>query len=80
MARLDPESVDLADLATVLQSKLGRVVDGDVVALTRMRDVVADHLECSALEAELLVDTMAGRGFVRRETGPTGAIGWVIGS
>ncbi|NOU29146.1 MAG: hypothetical protein HOO96_14685 [Polyangiaceae bacterium] len=78
MASLNPESVDLAALADVLRAKLGDRVVGDVVARTKMRDAIADHLRCSELEAELLTDTMVGRGFVTRHVATDGTVSWIL--
>ena len=80
MSRLDPESIDLAALAEVIRSKVGERVAGDVVARTRMRDAIVDHLSCSELEAELLTDTMVARAFVTRLVAADGSVSWVVGS
>ncbi|HRG95993.1 MAG TPA: hypothetical protein PLR99_07085 [Polyangiaceae bacterium] len=78
MTRLDPTSVDLAELAAALRAACGAVVAGAVVGRTRMRDAVGAHLACSQLEAEQLVDTLIGRGFVSRQ-GEGDRVEWVIG-
>jgi hypothetical protein len=75
--RLVAEEVDLAELARVLRAACGPSVVGAVVGRTLLRDEVARHLVCSQLEAETLVDTMVGRGFLVR-TDEDGQDGWVI--
>lgn len=75
-ARLDVESIDLAVLLEVLDRRCGPLVDGEVVGRTRLRDEAALYLGCSALEAERVIDTMVGRGFLRKETAPDGRVGW----
>lgn len=76
---LDPENIDLAELAAVLSAACGATISGEVIGRTRLRDVVVQHLDCSQLEAELIVDTMIGRGFVRRQELPGHVVQWVIG-
>lgn len=76
--RIDPESVDLAELARVVRARCGPALPGEVVGKTRIRDEVMAHLECSELEAELLVDTMVGRGFAKRSEQPDGLVVWEI--
>lgn len=77
-AGLDPESVDLLELVRCLKSRVGASVEGLVVGRTRLRDEIASHLGCSALEAELLLDTLVGRGFVREYHAPDGPVGWLL--
>jgi hypothetical protein len=65
MNPLDPESVDLADLAR----QLARVVppdarSGSLRGRTIFRDATVTLLHCSELEAEQLVDTLVARGFL----------------
>lgn len=74
--RFDPESVDLAALRGSLETACGAFVEGEVVERTRLRDEVARQLACSVLEAERIVDTMVGRGFLRRQTTSDGRTGW----
>ncbi|MFO0611881.1 MAG: hypothetical protein U0414_04785 [Polyangiaceae bacterium] len=75
-ARFDAESIDLEDLREMLDERCGPIVEGDIVGRTRLRDEVARHLACSVLEAERVVDTMVGRGFLRRAAVPDGRVGW----
>jgi hypothetical protein len=75
-SRFEPESVDLAALRSVLEETCGAFVDGDVVGRTRLRDAVSLHLVCSELDAERIVDTMVGRGFLWRLTTRDGRSGW----
>jgi predicted DNA-binding transcriptional regulator len=77
---LSPEVLDLACLADMLRETCGPTVIGAVVGRTRLRDEVVRHLGCSQLEGETLVDTMIGRGFVRREVARDGQIEWIIPS
>ncbi|HVU05513.1 MAG TPA: hypothetical protein VHE30_27385 [Polyangiaceae bacterium] len=63
---MDVERVDLAAVAAMLDRELeGRAPEGFVRGRTVLRDAVMAHFSCSALEAEELVDTMVGRGFLR---------------
>jgi hypothetical protein len=75
-ARFDVESVDMDVLRAMLERACGPFVEGEVVGRTTFRDEVTRHLGCSSLEAERIVDTMVGRGFLRRETVPDGRVGW----
>lgn len=72
MAHFDPESIDLAALAAHLRETLGSVTAGAIVGRTAFRDQIALHLVCSQLDAERLVDTMVGRGFLVQEVGVDG--------
>lgn len=80
MKHYDPESTDLAELTRRLRNTLGEAVPGAVVGKTRIRDRVAEALGCSMLQAEQLVDTMVGRGFLVKETGDDGLEYWSIRS
>lgn len=62
--RFDPEEIDLAAVARELRATLGAPIEGAIVGRTVVRDAVAQQLQCSLLEAEQLVDTMIGRGFL----------------
>jgi hypothetical protein len=80
----DVEEVDLASLAAALQGALGdSPLEGYVRGRTVLRDAVAEHLGCSEAEAERLVETMVGRGFLRFEGDPAsaeaGGARWTIG-
>lgn len=77
------EDVDLAAVAAVLQRVFeGAPPTGYVRGRTSIRDALAAHLRCSTAEAERLVDTMVGRGFLRFEGDPSKAGGpdapWTI--
>ena len=72
---LDVEQVDLAELRDLL-GRQDAGFAGALDGLSQMRDVVADHLGCSMLEAETLVDTLVARGFARFERDPEGREGW----
>jgi len=78
MTRLNPEEVDLAVVAIALHSACGPIVEGSIVGRTLLRDEVAKHLECSQLEAEQIVDTMIGRGFVSESRKDDGMPIWTI--
>lgn len=59
------EEVDLAVLADDLVGVLGgHMLEGFVRGRTVLRDVTIAVLACSELEAETLVETMIGRGFL----------------
>lgn len=74
--RFDPEAVDLVSVRAALEGSVGSFVEGEVVGRTQLRDEVARYLDCSALDAERIVDTMVGRGFLRKETLRDGRTGW----
>ncbi|MEO8906336.1 MAG: hypothetical protein ABI488_27235 [Polyangiaceae bacterium] len=77
---INPESIDLAELAAVLRACCGLELRGLLVGKTQIRDEVVRHLSCSELEAETLVDTMVGRGFVVRHDGTDGTSWRITGS
>jgi len=74
--KFNPETVDLAALRALLEERCGPFVEGEVVGRTRLRDAVVGHLACSLLDAERLVDTMIGLGFLRKQTSADGRTGW----
>lgn len=76
--RLDPESIDLAELVRVVRGLCGSALPGEIVGKTRMRDALVTHLHCSELEAEQLVDTMIGRGFAKRRERFDGRVVWEV--
>lgn len=78
MKNFDAKQIDLAELAQRLSAECGPFVAGLVVGRTRLRDSVANRLSCSTLEAERLVDTMVGRGFLRQVEAADGPVGWEI--
>jgi hypothetical protein len=80
----DVEQVDLAALATELRRTFqGSAVAGYVRGRTALRDAVVAQLACSEVEAEQLVETMIGRGFLRFSGDPAdvtaGDALWIIG-
>lgn len=75
---LQLENVDLAEIAGVIRARCGASVEGEVVGRTKMRDEICRHLGCSLLEAEQMVDTLIGRGFVRRCARPDARVEWVV--
>lgn len=76
------EQLDLAAVAEMLDHALaGGVAEGYVRGRTILRDALVGHFRCSQLEAEELVDTMIGRGFVTFSgdaTMASGAGAWSI--
>lgn len=65
MATLDVEAIDLSAVAGTLRMRLSEAIPDALEGRTLMRDVVAEHLGASLLEAEEIVDTLVARGFVR---------------
>ena len=66
-----PEETDLAQVASDLSGIFaGNPPAGYLLGRTALRDAVAAQLACSQLEAELIVDTMISRGFLRYEGAP----------
>lgn len=80
MTTLDPEEVDLAELSRRLATDLGSeaVPGGYLQGKTGVRNLVLDHLHCSELEAEQVVDTMVARGFMRFHTAAEWEGGWLL--
>ena len=78
--RFSPEAIDLESVRRILEQSCGSFVEGEVVGRTRLRDEVARHTGCSALEAERIIDTMVGRRFLRKERTPEGRTGWSTGA
>jgi hypothetical protein len=76
MSTLNVENVDLGTLVELVKARVGSTVLGAVVGRTQIRDVVAEHLGCSLLEAEQLVDTMVGRGLARLDREDDGREVW----
>lgn len=80
MEHFDPESIDLEELTRDLRERCGHCIEDVVVGRTLLRDQVASSLQCSMLEAEQLVDTLIGRGFIRQGELSDGREGLVIDS
>jgi hypothetical protein len=76
MTTLDVEQVDLAALVEAIRRCFDSDLAGTLLGRTLMRDVVAAHLGCSALEAEQLVDTMIAQGLARLERDDEGRDVW----
>ncbi|MDB4935508.1 MAG: hypothetical protein JWP87_2480 [Labilithrix sp.] len=74
---LDVEQVDLAELCSVLRGHESEL-QGELEGRAVMRDIVAERLGCSMLEAENLVDTLVLRGYARLEHDPERGEGWVL--
>ncbi len=65
---MDLEAVNLAEVTGLLRRQFASApAEGFVNGRTLIRDVVGEHLGCSDAEAEVLVDIMVGRGFLRFE-------------
>jgi hypothetical protein len=63
-----PEAIDLAGVARELGVVFaGKPPVGYLLGRTALRDAVARFLVCSQLQAEQIVDTMIGRGFLKYE-------------
>jgi hypothetical protein len=77
MSTLDVEGVDLAELARVATSRALGLLEGAVTGRSLLRDVVVEHLECSMLEAETLVDTLIARGYFTLTRDDEGREIWV---
>lgn len=78
MERFSPQAVDLAAVARMLVDTCGPTVAGAVIGRTRFRDEVVCFLGCSQLEAEQVVDTMVGRGFLRKRESPGTVVFWEV--
>lgn len=76
--KLDVEAVDLAKLAQVVRRRCEGPLIGSITGRSIVRDIVADHLDCSMLEAEEIVDTMVARGFARLERDSEGRDVWRV--
>lgn len=58
-----PDPADLASITRRLNHRLNRDLPGTFLkGKTTMRDEVMDMLDCSALKAERIVDTLVARG------------------
>lgn len=69
------EEMDLAGIASDLRRSFGdRPPTGYLPGKTAFRDAIMNKRDCSALEAEQIVDTMVARGFLRYQGSPSGAI------
>ena len=70
-----PEQVDLAELAQNLKRRYGAATpQGYVLGQSMFRDAIAEQLGCSELDAENLVDTMIGLGYLQFKGSPSEAI------
>jgi len=70
---LNVEEIDLAALCAALRRVFDVPPSGYLRGRTAVRDAVVEHLGCSELEAEQLVETMIGLGFLRFQGDPTSA-------
>jgi len=76
--KLDVEEIDLARLAEAVGRCAEGPLEGAIVGRSIVRDIVANHLGCSMLEAEQLVDTLIARGFARLERDSEGRELWRV--
>jgi hypothetical protein len=82
--QLAVEEVDLAQLAASLRRTYGRHLYASYLrGKTLMRDALQDQLDCSAYEAEELVETLELQGYVRfphleDDTHPITRHAWII--
>ena len=82
--QLSVEEIDLAQLADALRRRFGRhLLASYMRGKTLMRDAIEEHLGCSAVEAEELVETLELQGYLRfphfeDETHPRTRQTWVI--
>ena len=73
-SKLDIDNLDLRAIAESLARAIGgEPIAGSVVGLTRLRDFLVDHLSCSMLEAERVLDTMIGLRLLVLRKDPRGA-------
>lgn len=80
MGTLNVEEVDLAAVTERIRRRTGgELLQPELAGRTTMRDMVADDLRCSLLEAETIVDTLVARGFVRSTHDSDGRALWRIG-
>jgi hypothetical protein len=78
-----PEDIDLAQLCEVIEARVPLDVrTGFELGKTVIRDTIAEHLGCSALMAEQLVDTLVLHGMLRYAGDPTESVPdeapWVV--
>jgi hypothetical protein len=60
-----PEDVDLAQLCEIIEARVSLDArSGFELGKTAIRDTIAEHLGCSALMAEQLVDTLVLQGML----------------
>ena len=65
---MTPEEIDLEQLRSKLSTRFrGAAPAGYVRGKGELRAAVVAILECSALDAERLIDTMEARGLIRYE-------------
>ncbi len=61
----------MRELAGLLRQSLDAgVAIGVVVGLTLVRDLLADHLGCSLIQAERIVEKMVDQGCIVLKSGP----------
>ena len=70
-----PEDTDLAELASTLQRTFAdHPPTGYLLGRTAFRDAVVNHLGCSQLQAEKLVDTLVSCGYLCYRGEPTAKV------
>jgi hypothetical protein len=73
------EDLDIDALLTHLAEVFrGAPIEGSIVGRTALRDAVTEHLGCSQLEAEELVDTLIAGGQLRLVSTPDRGDLWTI--
>ena len=75
MADFVPEQVDLAKVVRIFERRFGAALpQGYVLGRSMFRDAIVEELGCSELDAENLVDTMIGLGYLQFDGSPSEAI------
>lgn len=72
--------VDLHDVAEKIRATCGSLVEGAVTGRQRLKDLVGEHLGCSALQAEALLDAMVAGKFIVARSDLSGHVEWSIRS
>lgn len=86
MTTFVPEKLDLDDLRSKLEERFGELPPvGYVRGKTALHGAVVKLLECSALEAEQVVDTLETRGLIRYQGDPADELDtlesrWLLGA
>lgn len=77
-----PEDVDLAQLCEVIRTQVPlEARSGFELGKTIIRDTIAQHLGCSTLMAEQLVDTLVLHGMLRYAGDPSASVSdapWLV--
>lgn len=77
-----PEEIDLAQLCDVIANQVPlEARSGFELGKTNIRDTIAEHLGCSTLMAEQLVDTLVMHGMLRYAGDPAESVSeapWLV--